>query len=423
MFIERLRLENYRGFKSLDLPLHPRLNVLIGPNGAGKSSVLRALRAFLVYSQQGKQFRLHAIDDWKTTIGPYASGCTVAIAFQARGASHRCEFTVNRPSGVGVVGPPLQGADEPPLVLRSLAPNRYLETAVAGPKDGQPIHGDFDLIANRFRGFIDWFRNVEDRENEVRLSGDDTADYRDRTLETVRGALSTFLKFIPGARYGRLRITRVGDNVPLSGLMMLEKNGQNLPLDAFSDGESTLILTVGDIARSLAEANPASDSALSGEGIVLIDGIELHLHPGWQRAVLPALTATFPGIQFIVTTHSPQVIGEVATESVISLRDFQVVPTPPTFGKDVNSILETVMGASSRDESIKRQLDEISALIDADDYTTARARIDALSVLLGPNDPDLIGSRAAINFLDDERDGSKKPANRPSCKPIFRQSK
>ncbi|MEZ4434801.1 MAG: hypothetical protein R3F65_20550 [bacterium] len=76
--------------------------------------------------------------------------------------------------------------------------------------------------------------------------------------------LSTFLGHIPGARYGRLRITRVGENVPMSGLMMLEKDGQSLPLDAFSDGEATLILTVGDIAHSLAEANRGSDDPLAG---------------------------------------------------------------------------------------------------------------------------------------------------------------
>lgn len=406
MFIERLRLENYRGFEKLDLPLHPRLNVLIGPNGAGKSSVLRALREMLgEFNFAHRSDVTPSVPDHNYTVRECvrrgASRCSVAIDYAVAGSSKAWHLDADRNRVQLTHFRPWDKFDPVP-VMRSLAPNRYLETAVAGPKDSQPEHEDFDLIANRFRGFIDWFRNVEDRENEVRLSGDDTADYRDPTLEIVRGALATFLKFIPGARYRRLRITRVGDNVPVSGVMMLEKNGQNLPLDAFSDGESTLILTVGDIARSLAEANPESEAALSGKGIVLIDGIEMHLHPGWQRAMLPALTAAFPGIQFIVTTHSPQVIGEVASESVISLRDFQVVPTPPTFGRDANSILETVMGASSRDESIKRQLDEISALIDADDYTTARARIDALSALLGPNDPDLIGSRAAINFLDDE---------------------
>ncbi|MEZ4434800.1 MAG: hypothetical protein R3F65_20545 [bacterium] len=73
-----------------------------------------------------------------------------------------------------------------------------------------------------------------------------------------------------------------------------------------------------------------------------------------------------------MTTHSPQVIGEVARESVISLRDFRVVSTPPTFGKDVNALLETVMGASRRDEAIQMKLDEISDLIQADDLA-ARA--------------------------------------------------
>ncbi|MCB9553975.1 MAG: AAA family ATPase, partial [Myxococcales bacterium] len=335
-------MENYRGFASLDLALHPRLNVLIGPNGAGKSSVLRALGMMLAHLQGASSFP--PLDD---AVRAGSIRFAVEIGLVVQGMA--CDWLLKGDAGSGVatIDPDPRPLEAKRPVLRSLAPNRYLESAVARPK-GQALEDeDFD-VANRFRAFIDWFRDTEDRENELRLSRDDNASYRDPTLQAVRKGLSTFLGHIPGARYGRLRITRVGENVPMSGLMMLEKDGQSLPLDAFSDGEATLILTVGDIAHSLAEANRGSDDPLAGEGIVLIDGVELHLHPSWQRAVLPALTATFPGIQFIVTTHSPQVIGEVARESVISLRDFRVVSTPPTFGKDVNALLETVMGASRR---------------------------------------------------------------------------
>lgn len=293
----------------------------------------------------------------------------------------------------------LKGWDPNSSLLRSLAANRFLSSAAARPRGKTAKADEFEPSALQFEAFIDWFRDTEDRENEVRLSSDDASSHRDPDLEIVRAALSTFLSHIPGAEYRRLRITRVGENVPVAGLMVLEKDGQTLPLDQFSDGESTLLLMVGDIARSLARTR-REEQQLADEGVVLIDGIELHLHPRWQRSVMPALTATFPNIQFIVTTHSPQVIGEVPRECVISLDDFRVVPTPPTYGKDTNSILETVMGASSRDEAIKAQLATLSDLIEADDFDGARARIKELSALLGDDDPDLVGSRAAIDFLD-----------------------
>ena len=70
---------------------------------------------------------------------------------------------------------------------------------------------------------------------------------------------------------------------------------------------------IGDLARRLAIANNGNPEALSGSGIVLIDEIELHLHPAWQRDILPRLMATFPNVQFIVTTHSALVLAQLNT--------------------------------------------------------------------------------------------------------------
>jgi predicted ATP-binding protein involved in virulence len=86
-----------------------------------------------------------------------------------------------------------------------------------------------------------------------------------------------------------------------------------LPL---SDGEKCLLAMVGDLARRLAIANPDYPDALQGEAIVLIDEIELHLHPSWQRNIIPALKRTFPKCQFIITTHSPQVLSYIQPKNI-----------------------------------------------------------------------------------------------------------
>lgn len=67
----------------------------------------------------------------------------------------------------------------------------------------------------------------------------------------------------------------------------------------------------GDLSRRLALANPQLENPCEGEGVVLIDEIDLHLHPSWQRQIVPALKRTFPHVQFIITTNSPQVLGEI----------------------------------------------------------------------------------------------------------------
>lgn len=394
MHIERLLLEDFRGFERLDLPLHPRLNVLIGANGAGKSSVLWALRTALFYREAPETHV--AADAIRRNLRRGAARLGITVDVRADGL-HRLSLTGTDPTSHVArwdPGPPVTSTRAVPVALY-LPPNRYL----AQPGDafvGGPLSA---LQLTRFEDFIAWFRDAENRENEVRLSADDKATYRSPELQAVRRALSTVVTGLPDGEYDRVRFTRVGEDIPAAGVMVVDKRGATLRMDQLSEGESTLLLMVGDIAHRLAVADPEALDPLQGAGVVLIDALELHLHPGWQRAILPALTRAFPKVQFVVTTHSPQVIGEVPSDSVIRLRDFRVAPTPPTFGRDSNSILEEVMGASARHEGIKQALRDLARLIDAEDFTAARARIDALAERLGPDDPDLAGSRAAIDFL------------------------
>lgn len=394
MRFERLILENVGGFETLDLALHPKLNVLIGGNGAGKTTTLGTLRASLI---------LHLVPDAEpdpaSTARMTRYGATESMV-EARlvdGGQQRVVKLLADTDGTCQLHRSQLGRAD--AVWLYLAPNRFFPSANDGPVGLADLMGDVELY--RFTAFVDWFRDAENRENEIRLSSDDRGAYRSPDLQAVRRALNMTVQGVAGGVYDRIRFTRVGPHVPPGGVLVVDKGSATLRISQLSEGESTMLLMTGDIAHRLAQANPDADDPLQGKGIVLIDAVELHLHPSWQRAILPALTRTFPNVQFIVTTHSPQVIGEVPRESVICLRDFQVVPTPPTYGRDSNSILEEVMGASSRDSDVKRSLADIAALIDADDFAAARAKIGELEALLGPDDPDLAGSRAAIAFLDE----------------------
>src|SRR5262249_346939 len=135
-----------------------------------------------------------------------------------------------------------------------------------------------------------------------------------------------------------------------------------------------------DLARRLAIAYPDHPDALQGEAVVLIDEIELHLHPSWQRRVLGALRSTFPNCQLIVTTHSPQVLSEVPNEAVVLVDNFQLVrPGAPTAGRDSNAILTEVMETGERPAAQLATIQEISALLDKGDHAAARVRLDGLA--------------------------------------------
>jgi predicted ATP-binding protein involved in virulence len=123
-------------------------------------------------------------------------------------------------------------------------------------------------------------------------------------------------------------------------------------------------MLVADIARRLAILNPKASSpeeVLKGNGIVLIDEIDLHFHPAWQCMVIPGLRATFPNCQFFVTTHSPQVLSNVPKENVFILNVFiledgQIYPADSTtYGRDTNAILAQLMGVSERQNAPWKQ--------------------------------------------------------------------
>ncbi|XZF61301.1 MAG: AAA family ATPase [Gloeotrichia echinulata DVL01] len=237
-----------------------------------------------------------------------------------------------------------------------------------------------------FSAFFQWFRTLEDLENEKRR--DDTT-YRNNQLEAVRQAVYSL---IPD--FYNLRVQRS----PLR--MSVEKQGEELTINQLSDGEKCLLAMVGDLARRLAIANPGLPDALQGSGVVLIDEIELHLHPKWQREIIPALTRTFPNCQFIVTTHSPQVISHVKPEGIYILEktDEGVIAKRPesSFGRDSNQILEDLMGVSARPQDIKELLHDLFRLIGEENLDGAKQLSQQIAEIIGEDEPELVKARLSI---------------------------
>ncbi|EDX74991.1 hypothetical protein MC7420_865 [Coleofasciculus chthonoplastes PCC 7420] len=266
--------------------------------------------------------------------------------------------------------------------------------------------GAFNPEINNFQDFLIWFRQEEDYENEIRLRQDNA--YRNPNLEVIRKAIEVFLAEFPDSDFHNLRVVRSKSQRnldftrnPAPPSLTITKNNQDFKLEQLSDGQKMLLMLVTDLARRLAIANPGLGvNALEGEGIVLIDEIDLHLHPQWQRIVIPSLTRTFPNCQFIVTTHSPQVLSNVKRENVFILEDFQLVEvTPHTYGRDSNSILYELMGVKERPNQVQEKINACFALIDEEKIEDAKIKLQELAELLGENDPEVIRGQTLISFL------------------------
>lgn len=451
MHIEELHLQNFRGFQELRLELPPNLAVFIGVNGSGKSSILDSIAILLsqfVFElrKTRKRFSEFELTEDDININSETTRNSIRLVIDS-GTKLFWEITI--------------GTDVPKLrllkskiskreinkyasqILKALEdkPNLSLPLLLyyktqrividsssgnsTSAKDGseneefrqflrKPNQIDayktaFSNNVNNFQDFFDWFKEEEEYENEVRLRED--TNFRNPNLEIVREALKKFLEGFPDTEFSNLHVVRVSSNKELgirrlkNPLLVIEKNGKDFKINQLSDGEKNLLMLVIDIARRLAILNPSltnpSEILQKGEGIVLIDEVDLHLHPQWQRIVLQSFTKTFPKCQFIVTTHSPQVLSGVNRENVFILEDSEVLEvTPYTFGRDSNSILSEVMGVEKRPIKVQEQLDSCFELIDDGRLEEAKIELKKLSELLGQNDSEIVRAYTLIDFFN-----------------------
>ena len=419
-----LELWNFRGIGHLKLDFTQRTTAFVGVNGVGKSAVLDALAIALSQltwriNEQANKARPIAQDDIR--LG--AEFARVAVRVDFNGDKAQWALALNRSAKLRKAAgdDPLRNSDlsevnalahrintdwtewtlhkglawNLPLAVfydvnRAVleVPMRVREKLVHHPSE---VYGDaLDHGGADFKRFFIWFRNCEDVENERRL---DEPSFRDSDLEAVRRALAVFTDF------RQLRIRRK----PLLR-MTVEKQGTELNVSQLSDGERNMLALVGDLSRRLAILNPGLDNPNEGSGVVLIDEIDLHLHPGWQRTVVAKLESTFPNCQFVVSTHSPQVLGELKPESVMLLRGGALLGhAERSLGLSSGEVLEELMEGTARNAVVDAELSSIRALLDKDDITNARMRLDTLRAKVGdiPQVLELQATTQSLQWLED----------------------
>lgn len=453
MKLKKLALANYRGFDQLDLNFADDVTVIAGVNGVGKSGVLKALTCALSLGlpkfsvsresplglsdtdvQSGKPgLSLSVTLDLDTArvstdlthAAPLPAEKVEALTkrrddlrFATRetkkGSKEEkdindeirlIELQLDQSSDISTVrilpDDAATGADELVATLKvsrqqplavfyttsrflsrlppALPKPRKLDAAIAYDKALNQLEVSLNDFAN-------WYRVV---------ASDFAASTKERLFQQLEQAIKTFLPDVRDLALYDVRPARFS----------VTKSGQPLFLEQLSDGERGLLALVFDLTRRLAIANPDSDNPIAeGVALVLIDEIELHLHPKWQRDVLLCLRNTFKACQFVVTTHSPLVLGEVPARCVRFLEfvDGKVGVTVPTeaYGMDANRILQEFMGAPVRNRQVDGALKELFSLIDQERFDDARAAIAALETKLGEDEPELIRASSLIRFLE-----------------------
>ncbi len=256
----------------------------------------------------------------------------------------------------------------------------------------------YDCLNDRIRtgDLTPWFRS------EHIAMGNRQGRYRPG-FEAVRRAICDC---VPGAE----RIWYDGDLEEI--VLSIEGNSQ--PFGNLSAGQRGLLALVADLAIKMVTLNnylvPPGALGIEDEplprvlaqtpGVVLIDELDVHLHPSWQRIIVEKLRTTFPSIQFITTTHSPQIIGEVPSCEIIVLADGGSSTPLRTFGIDSSRILEETMDSPARNSMVDSLLKNLFALVDREDFDEARKALAEVEAKLGEDDPEVTRARSLMAFLE-----------------------
>ena len=352
MKILELTLSNYRVYsKHPPFRFADRFTVIAGINGRGKTALLEGLALLcsrLLPHVSSARSGYRTINPSEVHIG--ATSAALSMKINCAGIPLEYKFTydkerrsrkirtTNFPPAVKreikkIYGDPTRADDAAPLVVYYTTDRASYRLSKKLPEEvprGQAAAYSgalFNRTVN-FRDFMARYRSAviverTERRNDPNYLGD-------RAVKAISDALATFLN-----GFENLRV----QEEPLR--LLVDKDGKTLDLSQLSDGERSLLAMICDLGRRLALANPLFKNPLYGAGVVLIDELELHLHPKWQREVRENLRRTFPNIQFIATTHSPFVIQSLQPGELINL-------DPEELGeyadKSIEDIAENVMG-------------------------------------------------------------------------------
>jgi predicted ATP-binding protein involved in virulence len=240
--------------------------------------------------------------------------------------------------------------------------------------------------------------------NEVRISLNDIANW----YRAVQGGLIGNKKF--GMCLIAMMEATIGTLVPgFSELALettprphftIEKHGHRFNLDQLSDGEKALLALAFDLTRRLTIANPKSKNpVVEGMALVMIDEIELHLHPKWQRQVVGRLLKAFPNCQFIITTHSPQILGELDARKILVLDSGKAHRPLRAFGMDSSRVLEEIMDAAPRNKSVSDRLRKLAIAVDKNNTTNVFKLLSQLRRQLGDTAPEVLEAETMLQFL------------------------
>lgn len=403
--LKKIKITNFRLIEKLEIELNEDVNVIIANNGAGKTTLLDAIslgfgsmltrfpningigfnsdkrdlrinkhnrkepfmRLELMSTQNIKWDKIERRDKSKTTLKQIPNG------YGLKELEHFVDIIVDKENEEQEYIMPLimyygtcRNCFEAPLRKVNFQKNFNRFEALTGSLKG----------ASNFNRLFQWFDAMEDLERRE-IQNQKNFDFKLPQLENVRIAITTMLRGFKNPRIKTRPLRFMIDKIERDGRI------KELQIEQLSAGYKAVLAMVMDISARMSEGNPHLGN--NSEAIILIDELDLHLHPIWQQTILSDLRRTFPNAQFIITTHSPQILTTVKKEQVFILEDNRLKkPFDTAYAKRSIVALEDLMGTDSMPplEEVKlldEYLDKIhNGEIDTEEVSALRNRLNEL---------------------------------------------
>jgi len=413
MRLDHLHIQNFRCYEDAHFDFQPGFNLVVGVNGSGKTSLLQAVAAsFHQFSTMGKGSIPVTEQDVRFTIEKFDD----RVRFERRYPLRlNAEGSVLGATHLALLK---ERADQQtPDIPIHLAVSEALKRLDAGEEVDLPMlafyRGDRRWAsigvsaesaatkkASRLDGYIDWFNSAAnlkefegwmigktlERLQRLSRSKSTTGTFNDE-LQWVNSALKFTLPDSEGIEY----------DLELRSLLVNIGGSRTLPFNDLSDGQRGLIALIADIARRMCILNPhmGKDVLKNTSGVIIIDELDIHLHPAWQRNIVNALKTAFPKVQFIAASHSPQIIGSLRPEEIIMLDDGDASHPRVSYGLESSRVLEEVMGVAQREPEIEHLLSELFSALENNDLEGAKTRLSVLKAK-APDLPEFARAEALL---------------------------
>ncbi len=330
LLLKRLQFENIGPFDTLELELDAHWNVLLGDNGVGKSSILKAI-ALALCGKDAQPYADRLIRFGQTTgriILEPTRGETNEVELSRTGITITgMEADIRVLSGRELLGTePWLAVGFPPLRQMSWTSRIGLQST-----SGRPQASSDDLLP---LVLSDPDPRMDDlRDTIYRLEAQASIDKDDRPRRVRDAIFQVVSSLTEGLQF---RFSRLDAS---AGRIWVMTDDGEVPIEAVSQGTQSLLGWVGVLVKRLFEVYEGEDQPLHKPAVVLIDEIDAHMHPAWQRTIARKLLRLFPNVQFIATTHSPLVVAEAERQQV-----FRLIRDPQTKRIKVCSPNEDVQG-------------------------------------------------------------------------------